>query len=384
MSKIVISTVGTSLFHSNIRNLPDFAANGDIGILERVKERKEFLEAKNFIALARSLEKENETKRQVGAEINSLAQLMIEKIISPNDKLLFLVSDTEDGQGTGEVLCRYYNSKYKKDMSGYRVVEGLDDKNPKHFKTIGLRNLIKEISVEVRKYGGANTIINATGGYKAQVLFAGVMGQSLGIPVYYLFERFSEIIELPPQPISLDSELWLDYQDIFMALSGATGVESDIAGISWDSKFDTLIEREKVDDEILVSLSPTGEIFHQTFYYRYAQQFLQSAELRPCTKKKKPHLGNDHHRPKGLLEYLEKLTSEFDFIVQCKSYELKNRTSPNNYFHINMDFHGQRKEIFGSYSSDFKSVFLVYTTAEDEIQQEKAKLILNEWANKEK
>ena len=56
-----------------------------------------------------------------------------------------------------------------------------------------------------------NTIaINATGGYKAQISFAGMIGQALGIPVYYLFEKFSKVIKLPPQPVALDLSLWLE------------------------------------------------------------------------------------------------------------------------------------------------------------------------------
>ncbi|MEA2059529.1 MAG: hypothetical protein U9P10_03190 [Thermodesulfobacteriota bacterium] len=62
----------------------------------------------------------------------------------------------------------------------------------------------------VRAYGSEQILINATGGYKAQISFAGMIGQALDIPVCYMFERFAEVIELPPQPVSLDLGFWIE------------------------------------------------------------------------------------------------------------------------------------------------------------------------------
>jgi CRISPR/Cas system-associated protein Csm6 len=90
------------------------------------------------------------------------------------------------------------------------VIQGLSDASPHVFRTEGLRNLVRSIAGVVRRHGAQVTLINATGGYKAQISFAGMIGQTLEIPVCYLFEGFSDVITLPPQPIALDLRFWLN------------------------------------------------------------------------------------------------------------------------------------------------------------------------------
>ena len=79
-----------------------------------------------------------------------------------------------------------------------REIDDLQDADPKRFRTKGLRNLAKVVCGVIRDYGAANCAINATGGYKAQIAIAVLMGQALGVPVYYKHERFDEIIAFPP------------------------------------------------------------------------------------------------------------------------------------------------------------------------------------------
>ena len=56
--------------------------------------------------------------------------------------------------------------------------------------------------------------IDTTGGYKAQIAVAVVLGQALGIPVFYKHEKFSETIAFPPLPISLDYSLLGPHADL--------------------------------------------------------------------------------------------------------------------------------------------------------------------------
>ncbi len=88
----------------------------------------------------------------------------------------------------------------------FKAVEQLQDQRPKDFKVHGLRNLVRAIGSYIQRFGGADQIaIDATGGYKAQIAIALLIGQALNIPVYYKHERFPEIIDFPPMPISLIS-----------------------------------------------------------------------------------------------------------------------------------------------------------------------------------
>ncbi len=345
-----------------------------------ILKRQNYLEQKNFIALGQSLLESKATDRILGAEINSVAHLISENIVDEVDQLHFLVSDTQDGRDTGEVLKYYYKRIYPKEVAvDFHVIEGLDDRNPKLFKNKGLRNLIKKISYFAKNYSTETLLINATGGYKAQILFAGVLGQSLGIPVYYLFETFREIIQLPPQPISLDSDFWVKHQDMFFSLSNnMMELGKDIESSFWypqhDSKFDILIDAEEIDGKTLLSLSTTGEIFHQTFFYRYQNRYRSEPDLDVAIEKKKPSFGHDHHMPHGIQKYLEALTEEIPFIIQCRTDNLKNKTFPNRF---SLRPHNNDLEIIGCYSSEFSCEFIVFTTAKTIEQKEKAVLLLN-------
>ena len=80
---------------------------------------------------------------------------------------------------------------------------------PRRFRTKGLRQLARELCKILRERTPAACAINATGGYKAQIAIAVLLGQAIGVPVFYKHELFPEIIAFPPMPVALDFELWM-------------------------------------------------------------------------------------------------------------------------------------------------------------------------------
>src|SRR5437773_1205753 len=76
-------------------------------------------------------------------------------------------------------------------------------------RTRALRTPARRICAVVRERSAAACALNATGGYKAQIAVAVLLGQALGVPVYYKHELFSEIIAFPPLPVALDFEVWM-------------------------------------------------------------------------------------------------------------------------------------------------------------------------------
>src|SRR5438093_1489422 len=84
-----------------------------------------------------------------------------------------------------------------------------------------VRNLAKAVCQIIRDHGASSCAINATGGYKAQIAIAVLMGQALGVPVYYKHERFDEIIAFPPMPVALDFEVWMRLSGLLFALERA-------------------------------------------------------------------------------------------------------------------------------------------------------------------
>ena len=264
MRTTLICTVGTSLLN-NLKNTQE-------------EEIKIAFEQQNWQTLTLLLVEKSNKERICGAEINSITSICDRNLIKENIRLIFLVSDTDDGKKTGELLKLYYensSNSLKFEIVEVRVLSGLRDDNIKAFKQEGLKNLVKEISTEVRKFSPESIAINATGGYKAQISFAGMIGQALEIPVYYLFEKFSEVIELPPQPVSLDLSFWLDNYVLFEQLENEQTAEKSKfePELNLESKYlQSLIDTDTIDDVTLVSLSAMGVLFNERCRLQFAKK----------------------------------------------------------------------------------------------------------------
>jgi len=258
MRNTLICTVGTSLLN-NLRRSPD----SDI---------QDAFNAQNWQQLSLSLLDRDNSDRLCGAEINSVASICDKGFLQSRLSLIFLVSDTDDGRAMGNLLKLYFDNNknpLKFERVEYRVLQGLRDDSVQDFRQKGLKNLVREISTEVRNFSPEAIAINATGGYKAQISFAGMIGQALGIPVYYLFEKFSEVIELPPQPVALDLAFWLDNYLLFEYLETENTVEvSQLEFSIEDPYLQSLLDRE----EDLVCLSAMGILFNERSRLQFAKK----------------------------------------------------------------------------------------------------------------
>ena len=304
MRNTLICTVGTSLLN-NLKFSPE----------EQIQKA---FQKNNLNQLALLLLNEENTARICGAEINSITRICKQDFLDEKLRLIFLVSDTDDGIKIGKLLKLYYensNNPIGFKTVDVRVLEGLKDDDVKAFKQQGLKNLVKEISTEVRKFSPEAIAINATGGYKAQISFAGMIGQALEIPVYYLFEKFSEIIELPPQPIALDLVFWLNNYLFFELLENEEYVnKADIdIDIDWNNEYlKSLIEEN--DDDPIVYLSAMGVLFHERSRLQFAKQKTTLLSLIPQDstepKKKSIKLSDDHHGNDVLKKFAEKVRQD--------------------------------------------------------------------------
>jgi len=147
--------------------------------------------------LARELLDESPDSLVCGAEINSIHEICSRKKI-PLQNIILLASDTSDGKSVSKLIKTYFDCNEELNITNIEVstVAGLQDERPKDFKIQGLRNLVRAIGEYVQRHGGSQRVaIDATGGYKAQIAIAVLMGQALDIPVFYKHERFSEIID---------------------------------------------------------------------------------------------------------------------------------------------------------------------------------------------
>ncbi|MFP3868868.1 MAG: putative CRISPR-associated protein [Desulfobacteraceae bacterium] len=354
---VLICTVGTSL-KTNLERAEDPGIQKDIG-------------RQNAKGLALQLLKQQPHDRLCGAEINSISSIVEHGYLNNPRKLVLLVSDTAEGKFIGQVLKLYYvnhNNPHCFTDVEVKTLEGLTDVEPQRFRTEGLRNLVRVIAQIVRQEGSEKIVVNATGGYKAQISFAGMIGQALEIPVCYLFERFSEVIELPPQPISLDMSFWLDNVDLFFALA-ADEIQENPARC--DHRFGTLVDEIEVNNQKIISLSPVGQLLHETFRRRFKLQ--RQFHLPPDTginPQDKPIKYEDQNakRLRGLFQYIEKLR-ELPYVKRIYTHYFNPGLTVKNYFRQSAT--GKKSQIEGGYT-DGKALikFDLVTTATTESQRD--------------
>ena len=377
---MLLCTIGTSLLYPNLFNLiqekqtdPNRATLAEAYSATLAQTSK-----KDWSEVATQLyEKVKPTDRLCGAEINSVTDLLAQNIIEKGALHLFH-SDTDDGRTIAKILQSYFT----KDRWRVKIhcVEGLRDDQPESFRTKGLRNLAKLFGEQVRESRKNFTpcAINATGGYKAQIAIAVLMGQALDIPVYYKHERFDAIIPFPPMPVALDFSLWERASGMFMVLSKVNACEPwEDFRQDWDQRFEPLVNRVKMEGEDYLELSATGQIFHETFRSRFQQ--LKATRLpHPATpgEKEEPKLGTHGYNQarEPILHFLQKLTDEQPYILYCHSTYWNPDLSESTRFRLS------GREVQGIYSNGTWCVkFKVITTPTEPDQLPVVVADLNDW-----
>jgi putative CRISPR-associated protein (TIGR02619 family) len=310
----VICTVGTSLFRPNLAGLRADDPEPNRQALARAYA------AGDWEAVAAGLGTHGPTDRLCGAEINSLASLVAKGYAAADANLVFCHSDTADGQAIGRILEVYFRRAGHTSVQA-RTITDLQDRDPRLFRTRGLRNLAREVCKVIRDYGAASCAINATGGYKAQIAIAVLMGQALGVPVYYKHELFDEIIAFPPMPVALDFEAWMRLSGLLLVLQADLQPADLVEDYPDDAEtLESLVDRETVDGVDYLELSPTGQIFHETFRERFRttrDQVLPPPV--PTGQKKPPHVEDSGHMHavRGLKAFLEAVTAGVPQVVRC-------------------------------------------------------------------
>jgi hypothetical protein len=150
-------------------------------------------------------------------------------------------------------------------------------------------------------------------GYKAQIAIAVIVGQALNIPVLYKHERFSEIIDFPPLPITFDHDILARNADLLTDFERGKAFSSTELG-SIDEKLRVLLAEITVGDESVYELSPIGQIYLTGFRLRNPKPI----KLVPAGNRKPPTFRDDHY-PVGFKEFVEKVWRENSWIVTANS-----------------------------------------------------------------
>ncbi|MEJ5273972.1 MAG: putative CRISPR-associated protein [Spirochaetota bacterium] len=381
MRNTLICTVGTSLFESNLRKIDDESIE-KLKILGNIKEA---FENQNWALLAKHMQIIDPKDRICGAEINTIEEAR-KKNNFALEKIFFLVFDTEDGKNTGKFLVKYYSMRkdlnLKESNINYIPVRDLQDKDPKKFKIHGLRNLVREIGKIVKDFGEKQVVIDATGGYKAQIAIAVIIGQALDIPVYYKHERFSEIIDFVPLPIVLNYDFLGKYSTLFNDLEQ---VEDNI--IDEDElrnyvieerdleKIKIFLDEELIDGKNYYGLNAIGQLYLDSFRLRMPK-IIDLPELKE-NEREEPTFRDDHY-PDGFKEFFKKVWSENKWIKTCKTLPYDNQKSIKGIgFYVFYD--GKNKKLVGTYEdrNNFGARFNIILSNEKEDNLNYAADILN-------
>jgi putative CRISPR-associated protein (TIGR02619 family) len=309
----------------------------------------------------------------------SLTTMLAQGHVAPDAGLYFFHSATADGRNIAAILRAYYQARGHNPVEAVEVTD-LQDEDPKRFRTKGLHNLVRALCRVVRERTAAACAINATGGYKAQVAVAVLLGQALGIDVYYMHERFSEIIAFPPLPVALDFEVWMRASGLLLDLERSPEpIPFRAYAEDWDERFESLVERVPIDGEEYIELSPAGQIFHETFRERFRSardQFLPppAAPGRKQAPNLKSNEGHLLRHREEIERFLTQVTEEVPQVILCvTSYfnpDLPQRTR----------FVDSKGKVEGIYSDGTFTVrFRVETTATTEGQRRAVVAALNGW-----
>lgn len=233
--------------------------------------------------------------RLISAETNTLYALPLEA----NDRLMWLHSDTPEGLWCAERLHEHYRAQgHASELVPIRGMAYVDV----DFAEAGLKTFANIVLDLIRKWGAPQVKLCATGGFKAEIAFANLIGFLMGVPVYYIHEQFRQIVERHE-----DFFIWIDQEprpsaEVLQRLHGRNEVRPFLL----------------FDDEHTM-LSALGDLLLNAFKTQTppAARWPPSSALQPTQKIKLQ--GNDHHRPRNWRKCAEWLAS-FD-CVQLISYE---------------------------------------------------------------
>jgi len=289
MKRTILTTVGTSLL--NNRNRP-WANRRPHEPLPEDRVADEWLKQVKF----------NDDREDplsvvtVSAETHTWYRLgVFDDQESKNCLLVLIHSNTEDGEFCAKRLVTLATSKGIQAKSV--CVDSLNHSEGKTFNR-GLRQLARVIGEEIRKgqmTGGVE--IAATGGFKAEIAIANLVGAVSDTPVHYIYQEFSSIVTIAPIPVALRSD-WIG-DGAGLKLLKAFESSSDLISIS---KIENLL---KQDERLLTLLEIDGDCVGLNLLGELALRILEAprqswppvSEIAPGDKCRLESAA--HHRPRG-------------------------------------------------------------------------------------
>ncbi len=199
--------------------------------------------------------------KSASAEANSLLQ-----IAQPDDHIVLLHTDTPEARKCAELLGDFF------DNQGYKHVQLVPlefQEDAEHIETTGLRSLVDTLIYEVEKAQRKEheVVINATAGFKAQVVYSTMIGMLYHVPVKYIYEKFQRIVTFNPMALDWDTSLFLNHNKFFQWLDdeprSQQEVEKRLKGLPDQESIEALLTLPDENGEVF--LSPMGGALQRRF-----------------------------------------------------------------------------------------------------------------------
>ncbi|MCC7352982.1 MAG: hypothetical protein IT330_04430, partial [Anaerolineae bacterium] len=187
------------------------------------------------------------------------------------------------------------------------VVTGLQVEDPGRFRSVGVLHYVQRIVNEIdnpnHRYG-RDIILNATAGYKSLVPYTTLVGLLFGVPVQYIFETSSELLNLPPLPIDFDREFFQRVEPLLQRIDQESGMaEGDLLkSLASDDRDKLLPLLERTDGQF--TLSALGFVVYERYK---SPPLLLPSKRKPGEKDHTRDFSQEPHRTAAFEQFKERL-----------------------------------------------------------------------------
>lgn len=280
----VISTVGQSILRNadkaTEQDVKAFTQLIDVDLKAIANSPHEF-QGQNIYNSIMAVLRANMTHdsyiHRASAELNSLSRIMQNHRVDANTQLHFLVSETPDGVLAGRIVadfCREYFGAQA--LVKVHVIEGLQVKDAKKFRLMGLNNVIHTIyrTLNQADAGTYLRVLNPTGGFKAVIPYMTIIGMlEQNVQMHYIYEQSDEVITLGNLPLRLNLEELGDVEAVLYELDAQEVCDEatlkSLLGLRNQSITEhpawSLFDMTELDDQVFFELSGLGKIVLERF-----------------------------------------------------------------------------------------------------------------------
>ncbi|GAB4441399.1 MAG: putative CRISPR-associated protein [Cyanobacteria bacterium J069] len=200
----IIMTVGTSLRTNDDRDLPQDRKRPWFTNENRFANKCIFKDLSEPLAWMKTADPE-----LISAETNTLWRLDLDA----SDRILLLHSATHSGQECAEVLQAYFQEHWGQQQVDLEPLPEINYELDEYGSPLERMAKLLRLRIEQAQKNSLVTLA-ATGGFKAQTMVMGLVGNALEVPVCYIHEAYRTLVYLPyinssgqPEPKSFTAEL---------------------------------------------------------------------------------------------------------------------------------------------------------------------------------